>query len=94
MSITFRHTQVPVSDGTIHVAESGPSTADPIVFLHGWPEDWSAWTRIMELASDEYRCIAVDLPGIGGSRLAAPRGDKFYLAGSSGKSLTHSIWRT
>lgn len=81
MSITVRHAQIPVSDGTIHVAESGPGSADPIVFLHGWPEDWSAWTQIMELASGEYRCIAIDLPGVGGSSLAAPRGDKSYLAG-------------
>jgi pimeloyl-ACP methyl ester carboxylesterase len=81
MSTTLHHTQVPISDGTIHVVESGPVSADPIIFLHGWPEDWSAWTRIMELAGDEYRCIALDLPGVGDSRLVSPRGDKFYLAG-------------
>lgn len=63
------------------MVESGPVSADPIVFLHGWPEDWSAWTRIIELVGDNYRCIALDLPGVGGSRLVAPRGDKFYLAG-------------
>ncbi|WP_283276863.1 alpha/beta hydrolase [Rhodococcus sp. IEGM 1381] len=81
MCTRLHHTRVPISDGTIHVVESGPVSADPIVFLHGWPEDWSAWTQIMELAGDKYRCIALDLPGVGGSRLVAPRGDKFYLAG-------------
>ena len=79
----WRHYDVPVSDGAIHVAESGPADAEAIVFLHGWPEDWSAWTGVIELARGEYRCLAIDLPGIGQSSLQKPRGDSAYLAGVS-----------
>jgi pimeloyl-ACP methyl ester carboxylesterase len=89
MSITLRHDQIPVSDGILHIAHSGPRDADPVVFLHGWPQDWSAWSGVMESAGDSARCIAVDLPGIGQSRLNAPRGDKAYLAG-----LIHELIQT
>lgn len=81
MSTTFRHLQVPVSGGSIHAVASGPSDASPIVFLHGWPQDSSAWAEVMHAAGDEHHCIALDLPGIGGSSLSVPRGDKAYLAG-------------
>jgi pimeloyl-ACP methyl ester carboxylesterase len=86
MSITVEHSIVPVSAGTIHTVASGPVDADPIVFLHGWPEDWSAWSGVMELAAPTHRCIAIDLPGIGGSQLSEPRGDKVFLA-----ELVHEV---
>jgi pimeloyl-ACP methyl ester carboxylesterase len=34
----------------------------------------------MALAAQEHRCVAVDLPGIGGSSASKARGDKFWLA--------------
>jgi pimeloyl-ACP methyl ester carboxylesterase len=80
MSISIRHSNVAISDGTLHVAEAGPTEGSAVIFLHGWPQDWSAWTKVMSLAASDYRCIAIDLPGIGGSKLATQRGDKFYLA--------------
>jgi pimeloyl-ACP methyl ester carboxylesterase len=50
------------------------------VFLHGWPEDWSAWADVLGLAASDYRVHAIDLPGIGMSLEPRPRGDKKHLA--------------
>lgn len=63
----IRHSQVDVGDVTLHVAEAGPATAPAFLFLHGWPESWRIWQPILELAGDDQRLVAIDLPGIGGS---------------------------
>src|ERR1700755_3590834 len=88
MSITLTDHQVPVAGATFRVLEAGPSSADPILFLHGWPEDATEWTEVIGRAADQYRCLAVDLPGIGGSSIPQPQGDKLYLA-----SLVHELVR-
>ena len=49
------------------MVEAGDPLATPVLFLHGWPEDWSAWTAVMKLAARHVRAVAIDLPGIGGS---------------------------
>src|SRR5215213_9388264 len=59
-TITFNNT-------ALHVVEAGHNNADTIVFLHGWPEDWTEWQEVMKRASATHHVIAVDLPGIGGS---------------------------
>jgi pimeloyl-ACP methyl ester carboxylesterase len=81
MSITIRSSQIPVRDGEFHLLQAGPANGSPVLFLHGWPEDASAWSSIMRLAAAKYRCLAVDLPGIGGSRISPLRGETDYLAG-------------
>jgi pimeloyl-ACP methyl ester carboxylesterase len=80
MSIDVRHSHVTLSNSTLHLVELGPKDAPPIIFLHGWPEDWSAWTSVMAFAARDYRCLAIDLPGVGSSTLITPRADKFFLA--------------
>jgi pimeloyl-ACP methyl ester carboxylesterase len=55
---------------------SGP----PIVFLHGLTFDRSTWEPIIEQLANRFTCIAVDLPGHGGSD-GPPRGlDNVALA--------------
>jgi pimeloyl-ACP methyl ester carboxylesterase len=64
----FRHHRVTVGHGEIHAAEAGHEDAPPVLFLHGWPESWSAWTEVMAMAAgDGYRAVSIDLPGVGGS---------------------------
>jgi pimeloyl-ACP methyl ester carboxylesterase len=68
------HRYVTTSGGlTIHVAEAGPSDGPPITLVHGFPQHWWAWRRLIgPLASDGYRVLAPDLRGAGWSD--APRG--------------------
>src|SRR4051794_26920744 len=55
-----------------HVAEAGEG--DPLVLLHGWPQSWWCWHRVMpELAESGYHVFAPDLRGYGWSE-ATPGG--------------------
>jgi pimeloyl-ACP methyl ester carboxylesterase len=67
----LKHSNLQVAGGSVHVVESGHEQDEPILFMHGWPQDWSSWTRVLELAGERRRAIAVDLPGIGVSKVEA-----------------------
>ena len=49
----------------MHVASAGPADAEPLVLLHGWPQHWYAWRRLIGPLSQRYRVIAPDLRGFG-----------------------------
>jgi len=42
---------------------SGPA----VILLHGFPQDWSGWRRVMPSLATQFTVVAVDLRGIGGS---------------------------
>ena len=76
----LQHRQVRAGALDVHVVEGG-STDDPsILFLHGWPQDASAFERVMAALAGEAHVVAIDLPGVGGSPTDAPAGDKLTLA--------------
>lgn len=54
----------------MHVAEAGEG--DPVLLLHGWPQHWYAWRKVIPLLGDSHRLIAPDLRGFGWTD--APRG--------------------
>jgi pimeloyl-ACP methyl ester carboxylesterase len=63
-----RHSWVPVNGFKMHVAEAGPDDGRPIVCLHGWPQAWWCWRKVMPpLADAGFRVIAADLRGHGWS---------------------------
>jgi pimeloyl-ACP methyl ester carboxylesterase len=68
------HRYVTTSGGVkIHVAEAGPSGGSPIMLVHGFPQHWWEWHRLIgPLAADGYRVLVPDLRGAGWSD--APRG--------------------
>lgn len=68
----MKHSQIPVRGGSVHVAETGATHETSVLFLHGWPQDWSAWTSVLEMAGEHVHALAVDLPGIGQSIVADP----------------------
>ncbi|MEO8178392.1 MAG: alpha/beta hydrolase [Deltaproteobacteria bacterium] len=81
----FVHRSVDADGLSIHVAElreeGRADTERPgILFLHGWPENWSAFQGILPRLSREFRVAAIDLPGIGESCTVPPSGDKRTLA--------------
>ena len=63
-----RHSWVPVNGFKMHVAELGPHDGRPLVCLHGWPQAWWCWRKVMPpLADAGFRVIAPDLRGHGWS---------------------------
>jgi pimeloyl-ACP methyl ester carboxylesterase len=56
----------------MHVAEAGDREAEPLVMLHGWPQHWWVWRKLIGPLSERYRVICPDLRGFGWSD--APRG--------------------
>lgn len=79
MSI-FRHEQILVEGISLHVVQAGNPSARPIVLLHGWPQSWIEWQEVMSLAASEFHAIAIDLPGIGGSKSPVTDSSKRALA--------------
>jgi pimeloyl-ACP methyl ester carboxylesterase len=49
----------------VHVAEVGPADAPPVLLLHGWPQHWYMWRRVMAALGGEFRLLAPDLRGFG-----------------------------
>jgi pimeloyl-ACP methyl ester carboxylesterase len=49
----------------VHVAEAGPADAPPVLLLHGWPQHWYMWRRMMDALGGELRLLAPDLRGFG-----------------------------
>jgi pimeloyl-ACP methyl ester carboxylesterase len=67
------HQFVDVGGLRMHVALAGPEDAEPLVLLHGWPQHWYAWRKLIGPLAERYRIIAPDLRGFGWTD--APRGD-------------------
>jgi len=51
----------------VHYAEQGDSSGVPIVFLHGWPDSWFTFSRVLPSLPRTLRAIAVDQRGFGDS---------------------------
>jgi pimeloyl-ACP methyl ester carboxylesterase len=59
-----------VSEGVrLHVAEAGQGA--PVVLLHGWPQHWWMWRKLLEGLAEDYRVVCPDLRGFGWSGVPA-----------------------
>jgi pimeloyl-ACP methyl ester carboxylesterase len=79
----FLHRTVDADGLSIHVAEfreAQRADRPGLLFLHGWPEDWSCFQSVMLRLSGAFCVAAMDLPGIGGSSTPPPSSDKRTLA--------------
>ena len=77
----------------LHMDLSGAETGTPLVLLHGFGGDGSAWDAVKAELPDTVRVITVDLPGHGGSLDAEGRGGagrmaKAILAGLDAAGVT------
>jgi pimeloyl-ACP methyl ester carboxylesterase len=53
----------------LHYARTGKNTRGtvPLLLLHGWPEFWLTWRKLMPLLADDFDVIAPDFRGFGQS---------------------------
>ena len=56
---------------SLHYVRGGEGP--PLVLIHGFPQDWFEYQRIMPRLAKHFTVVAVDLRGIGGSK-ATPGG--------------------
>jgi len=61
----LEHLTLQLSRLALHVVTAG--TGSPVVLLHGWPQTWHEWRKLMPLLAARHRLIVPDLPGLGDS---------------------------
>jgi pimeloyl-ACP methyl ester carboxylesterase len=62
----IRHHRVQVNGATLHYVSAG-SSGSPIWLVHGFPETWWAYHKLIPFLAAEHRVFAVDLRGFGDS---------------------------
>ena len=67
-----------VNGTTLHYVRGG--TGPAVFLLHGFPEDWYAYHRVMPLLAKQFTVVAVDLRGIGGSAVTTAGYDAANMA--------------
>jgi pimeloyl-ACP methyl ester carboxylesterase len=60
------HHRVELNGTTLHYVAAG-SSGTPILLVHGFPETWWAFHRLIPLLAEHHRVFAVDLRGFGDS---------------------------
>jgi pimeloyl-ACP methyl ester carboxylesterase len=66
--------------GAVQLRYVAGGQGEPLFLVHGWPQTWWAFRKVMPGLAERYRVIAVDLPGIGGSSKPASGYDKKTMA--------------
>ena len=76
------------SDGfRMHYVEVG--SGDPVLLLHGFPQTWFAWRKIMPTLAKQYRVIAPDLRGCGDTDRPPSGYDKQTVAADLRRLVDH-----
>jgi pimeloyl-ACP methyl ester carboxylesterase len=76
--LRVEHSFAAVGDGQTHFVTAGDGEA--LVLLHGWPQTWFAWRKLIPVLAGKYRVIAPDLRGLGDSSRPATGFDKKTVA--------------
>jgi pimeloyl-ACP methyl ester carboxylesterase len=72
------HRHVEAAGIGLHLAEAG--AGEPLLLIHGWPQHWYAWRKVIPLLAGERRVICPDLRGFGWSDAPPGRYEKRTLA--------------
>ena len=64
-AISYRNKKV--GDVNIFYREAGSPSHPTVVLLHGWPQNWWAWRRLIPLLAARFRVICPDTRGFGWS---------------------------
>jgi pimeloyl-ACP methyl ester carboxylesterase len=78
MTSTWTHHTTRVNGFLMHYVVAG--SGYPLVCLHGWPQTWYEWRKIIPALADRFTIIAPDLRGLGDSERPLTGYDKRTLA--------------
>jgi pimeloyl-ACP methyl ester carboxylesterase len=73
------HHTAPVNGTTLHYVSAG-TQGSPLVLVHGFPESWWAFHKLIPLLATSHRVFAVDLRGFGDSATASDGFDSAVAA--------------
>src|ERR1700688_1288911 len=78
----FQHHYANLPGVRIHFVSLGQGK--PVVLIHGWPQTWYEWRRLMPILADDFLLIAPDLRGLGDSSRPSKGYDK--------KTVANDVW--
>ena len=82
------HHRAHVNGTTLHYAAAG-TTGSPILLVHGFPETWRAFRKLIPLLAAHHRVVAVDLRGFGDSDTAPGAYDSTTAAEDLHQLIAH-----
>jgi pimeloyl-ACP methyl ester carboxylesterase len=82
----FRHRMVQAGDVRMHAVVGGDGP--PLVLLHGFPQTWWEWRKVMPALAARHTVVALDLRGAGYSDCPQGGYDKATLAGDVHGAMT------
>ncbi|MEQ9617326.1 MAG: alpha/beta hydrolase [Phycisphaerales bacterium] len=89
-SLESREATLLATDSGIQYVDAGPKSNNAIVLVHGWASDHTIWNEQVEALREDYRVLAVDLPGHGGSARGDGPWSMAMMAGGITKALDHA----
>ena len=63
MTTQWNHRTAKVNGINTHYVTHGQGS--PVILLHGWPEFWYSWRRVIPVLADQFQVIAPDMRGFG-----------------------------
>lgn len=63
--MSLRHRFVDAGGLRVHLAETGPEDAPPVLLLHGWPQTHREWRHVAPMLAADHRVLMPDLRGFG-----------------------------
>ena len=76
--MNLTHHYFDAGDVTLHYVLAGKG--DPLLLLHGWPQSWYCWHKVMPALAEHFSLIAPDLRGLGDSSRPQDGYDKATIA--------------
>jgi pimeloyl-ACP methyl ester carboxylesterase len=85
---TFDHHRAEVNGTKLHYVSAG-AEGSPVLLVHGFPETWWTFHKLMPLLGEHHRVFAVDLRGFGDSSPAAAGHDSATAAEDLAALIDH-----
>ena len=82
------HHTAEVNGTELHYVSAG-TTGSPVLLVHGFPESWWAFRRLIPLLAGRHRVFAVDLRGFGDSRVSQDDYDSAAAAEDLHQLIAH-----
>ena len=87
----LKHHVEKIRDLDLHFVTAGEGF--PLVLLHGWPQSWHCWNKIIPSLTEKYSIIAPDLRGLGDTSRSLEGYEKANIAEDI-RTLVHDHLKT